>query len=90
MAPDDEFEPVWRACGAWRTDHEAGADSRTEQLVCGARHRHGRLARRDHAKRTRAHGVVAGRGRALDEAHGVNGGDAGGDDVDEILAKSVE
>jgi len=57
--------------------------------VRGTRHRHRRFARRDDAHRSDRHGVGRGR-RAIDQASGVNGSDAGADDGDEILAKRVE
>jgi hypothetical protein len=68
---------------------EPGSNAGPEQEMSRARHRHRRLASRDHAKGSARHGI-ARRGCVLDEARGINRGNPRADDGDEIVAKNVE
>ena len=88
MTADDKFEFCRSVGGAW-SNHKAGTNAVAEHRLCGARHGHGGFSRRDYAQRAGRHGVRRGR-RQSNETSGVNGGDAGASDGDEIVAKSVE
>jgi hypothetical protein len=90
VAADDHLEGRRQLCARIRDAYDkAGANAIPEQTVCRLRHRHRSLARRDDAKRSVRQRVRGGH-RRLDKATRIDGGNAGAEDGDEILAKSVE